>query len=138
MKIGILPQKGFHPIVLVMEFQVWRYQISKTYFLNLILYKGNDSNLSKNENFIFSTSDFEISFVDSPSFHLKRYQIISMQINPNISSMESKKVDRVNIYFKDPNFNSKFLSSSFKHSNKEIDFARRERGSRIFSKYIVI
>ena len=69
---------------------------------------------------------------------LKIYQIISMQINPNITSMESKNVDRVKIYFKDPNFESKFLASSFKPSNREIDFSRRERGSRIFRKYIVI
>ena len=53
--------------------------------------------------------------------YLKRYQIMSMQISPNITSMKSKNVDRVKIYFKDPNFDSKFLSSSFNPSKKEIE-----------------
>ena len=69
---------------------------------------------------------------------LKDDQVISLQIAPNITFMQSKNINRVKLYFKDSNFDSKILSSSFKPSNKEIDFSRRHKGSRIFRKIIVI
>ena len=63
---------------------------------------------------------------------LKDSQIIFMKIEPNTTSMETNSVQRIKIYFKDPEFDSKFLSGSFKPSNNDIDFASRNHGGKIF------
>ena len=63
---------------------------------------------------------------------LKDSQIIFMKIEPNTTAMKSKSVQRITVYFKDPDFNSKFLSSSFKASNNKINFKSRHHGGQIF------